>query len=446
MTRGKTVKLLLQLAIPLILANLGQQLYMIADAAIVGRGVGVSALAAVGATDWSYCLALWMVIGFTQGFSTFVSRAFGKGDHEGMNRTIAASAILTLLIGAAFTAVGVIGARPLLILLDTPEDILPMATTYLTTMLGGMIIVAAYNMASSILRALGDGRTPLIAMLVAAILNIALDLFFVLGLSMGVFGAALASLISQTVAFFYCLIAIRRIPIIRVGRPALCGCLALARPLLAFGTPLAMQHLAIALGGMILQSTINAEGSIFVAGFTATNKLYGLLEGSAISIGIAMATFLAQNYGARNYARVRHGVLIGGLLTLAAAVIVFSFVLPLGRPLLSLFLDTAEAGAAEAMEIAYRYLFLMLINLPILYLIHVYRNALQSIGIAYWSLISGGAEFCVRVGMAKLITPILGVDTLFYIEPLAWLGALVVVIPPYFWYRSRKLPLGDSIK
>ena len=444
MTKGKTVKLLLQLALPLILANLGQQLYMIADAAIVGRGVGVSALAAVGATDWSYCLALWMVIGFTQGFSTFVARAFGEGDHEEMNRTIAASALLSLLIGALITLVGVFGARPLLILLDTPEDILPMASTYLTTMLGGMMVVAAYNMASSILRALGDGRTPLYAMLISAAVNIALDLLFVLGLSMGVFGAALASVIAQAVALGYCLLAIRRISIIRITRSLWRGCRALFRPLLAFGTPLAMQHLAIALGGMILQSTINAEGSIFVAGFTATNKLYGLLEGSAISIGIAMATFLAQNYGAEQYARVRHGVLVGGLLTVGAAVVVFSVVMPLGRPLLSLFLDTAEAGADEAMSIAYRYLFLMLINLPILYLIHVFRNALQSIGIAYWSLISGGAEFCVRVGIAKLATPRLGVDVLYYIEPLAWLGALVTVIPPYFYYRQRRLKLRNT--
>jgi Na+-driven multidrug efflux pump len=200
-----------------------------------------------------------------------------------------------------------------------------------------------------------------------------------------------------------------------------------------------MQHLAIALGGMILQSTINAEGSIFVAGFTATNKLYGLLEGSAISIGIAMATFLAQNYGAEQYARVRRGVFEGGLLAILAAAVVFCIVLPLGRPLLSLFLDTAEVGAGAAMEIAYRYLCLMLFHLPILYLIHVFRNALQSIGVAVWSLVSGGAEFCARVGLAKLVTPRLGVDVLYYIEPIAWLAALLVVIPPYFYYQKKRL-------
>ena len=442
MTKGKTVKLLLQLALPLILANLGQQLYMIADAAIVGRGVGVSALAAVGASDWSYCLALWTVIGFTQGFSTFIARAFGEGDHEEMNKTIAASALLTLFIGAGVTLVGVIGARPLLILLDTPEDILPSATVYLATMLAGMLPVAAYNMAAALLRALGDGRTPLIAMLISAVLNVGLDLLFVLGLSMGVFGAALASVIAQTVSFFYCLYVIRRISFIRIGRAVWRGCLTLAGPLLAFGTPLALQYVVIALGGMILQSSINAEGSIFVAGFTATNKLYGLLEGSAISLGIAMATFLAQNYGAEQYARVRRGVLVGGLLTVSAAAVIFLVVFPLARPLLSLFLDVEKAGADEAMAIAYRYLFLMLINLPILYLIHVFRNSLQSIGIAVWSMISGGAEFCVRVGIAKLAAPALGVDVLYYVEPLAWLGALVVVIPPYFYYQKRRLLVG----
>ena len=439
MTKGNTVKLLLQFALPLILSNLGQQLYMIADAAIVGRGVGVAALAAVGSADWSYWLALWTVLGFTQGFSTFIARAFGKGDHEGMNRTIAASVLLTLALGAVLTVVGVIGARPLLILLDTPEDILPMAVTYLVTMLAGMIPVAAYNMASAILRALGDGRTPLLAMLIAAVLNIGLDLLFVLGFSWGVFGAALASVLAQTVSFFYCLFVILRLPLIRIGRAVFRSSLVLLRPLLAFGIPLSLQYIVIALGGMLLQSTVNAEGSIFVAGFTATNKLYGLLECSAISLGIAMATLLSQNFGAQQYARVRQGVFVGTLLSVTAAVLVSLIVLPLSRPLLSLFLDTAKPGADEAMAIAHRYLLILLLTLPILYLIHVYRNALQSIGNASWSMLSGGAEFCVRVGMAKLIAPLFGVDILYYIEPLAWVGALVFVIPPYWYYRGHKL-------
>ena len=446
MTNGKTVKLLLQFALPLILSNLGQQLYMIADAAIVGRGVGVAALAAVGSADWSYWLALWVVMGFAQGFSTFIARAFGEGDHARMNRTIAASAILTLLIGAAITLIGVLGARPLLVLLDTPDDILPMAVTYLTTMLAGMLPVAAYNMAAAILRALGDGRTPLIAMLISAILNIGLDLLFVLAFSWGVFGAALASVTAQTVSFLYCLYIIRRIPIISLERAVWRDALSPARPLMLFGTPLALQYIVIALGGMILQSTINAEGSIFVAGFTATNKLYGLLECSAISLGIAMATFLAQNFGAEQYTRVRRGVLIGGLLSVGAAVLVALFVLPLARPLLSLFLDTSKVGADEAMVIAHRYLLILLLTLPILYLIHVFRNALQSIGNASWSMLSGGAEFCVRVGMAKLAARSLGVDILFYIEPIAWVGALLFVIPPYFYYRKHRLrtPTGGA--
>ena len=439
MTRGKAVKLLLQLAIPLILTNLGQQLYMIADAAIVGRGVGVMALAAVGSTDWSYCLVLWTVIGFTQGFSTFIARAFGEGNHDEMNKTIAASVLLTLFIGGALTVVGVFLARPLLLFLDTPRDVLPMATTYLTAMLAGMLPVAAYNMAAALLRALGDGRTPLLAMLISAILNVSLDLLFVLGFSWGVFGAALASVLAQTAAFLYCLFAILRIRFIRLPRALWRASFSLFRKLMAFGIPLAVQYIVIALGGMILQTAINAEGSIFVAGFTATNKLYGLLEGSAISLGIAMSTFLSQNYGAQQYARVRHGVFVGGVLTVLAAVVIFSILLPLGRPLLSLFLDVGEAGADEAMAIAYRYLFLMLINLPILYLIHVFRNSLQSIGVAVWSMISGGAEFFARVLMAKLLAPAYGVHLLFYVEPLAWLWALIIVIPPYFYYQSRRL-------
>ena len=203
--------------------------------------------------------------------------------------------------------------------------------------------------------------------------------------------------------------------------------------------PIALQYVVIALGGMILQSTVNGEGSTFVAGFTATNKLYGLLESTAISLGAAAATYLAQNYGAGEHGRVRAGVRAGFLLSVAGALIVGVAVLPLRELLLSLFLDTAEEGGPAALAIGTRYLTVMLFFLVVLYLIHLFRNALQSIGVSVFSMLSGLAEFLVRVGMAKVVTRLLGVDTLYYIEPLAWLGALLFVVPPYFYYRRRRL-------
>ena len=211
MTEGSPLKLILLFAIPLIFTNLGQQLYMIVDASIVGRGVGVKALAAVGATDWSYWLILWTITGVTQGFGVFVSRYFGKQEYDKMNRSITMSTILCAIIGVILTLAGVLAAKPLLILLETPADILDGAVTYLTTMVAGTLVVIAYNMAAAILRAFGDGRSPLVAMLIAGLLNVGLDLLFVLVFHWGIFGAAIATVTAQLVSFIYCLIKISKI-------------------------------------------------------------------------------------------------------------------------------------------------------------------------------------------------------------------------------------------
>ena len=194
MTEGKPAKLMLTFAFPVILTNLGQQLYQIVDAAIVGRGVGVDALAAVGCTDWTYWMILWAVSAMTQGFATFVSRYFGMNDPHKINKSITTSVYLSLIISSVLLLLGVIGARPILVLLRTPTEnnILSQAVTYLTTMSCGIIIVALYNLSAAILRAFGDSKTPLIAMVIAAVMNILLDLLFVLVFHWGVFGAAFA--------------------------------------------------------------------------------------------------------------------------------------------------------------------------------------------------------------------------------------------------------------
>ena len=439
MTVGNPAKHILKFAFPLLLTNLGQQLYMIVDASIVGRGVGVKALAAVGATDWSYWLVLWSIIGLTQGFATFVSRYFGEKNYKDVNKVIAMSTVLCIAIGVFMTVVGLVAARPLLELLNTPADIIEGATTYLITMVAGTLIVTAYNMASAILRAFGDGKTPLIAMVIAAVLNIGLDCLFVFGFQWGIFGAALASVISQLVSFVFCFVRIRSIDCVRMDRSVWKIDWKMVRDMLAFGLPLAFEHIIIAVGGILLQSAVNLQGSIFIAGYTATNKVYGLLECSAISVGLASSTFLAQNYGAGQLERVKTGVKAASGIVTVMAVVVLSFVLLVKRYLLMLFLNVNEAGGPEALVIADRYLTIMTGFLVILYLIHVFRNALQAIKISLWSMISGIAECICRIFMAKVVIHWMGTDALFVSEPVAWLGALLCVVIPYFYYRNKLL-------
>lgn len=439
MTEGSILGLVLPFTLPLLLANIGQQLYQIADAAIVGRGVDLKALAAVGSTDWSYWLILWTVTGLTQAFATFISRYFGQKRYDRMNKAIAMSAVLSLIIGSVLTVIGLLCAKPLLRLLDTPADIIDGAGVYLTTMIGGTLIVTAYNMSASILRAFGNGRSPLIAMMIAAALNIGLDLLFVLYFKWGIFGAALASVIGQAVAFVYSFMQIRKIEYVSLTKTDFKPDTRLMAEMLRFGLPIAFQFIVIAVSGIVLQSTLNQQGSDYIAGFTATNKLYGLLESTALSLGLAFATFFSQNYGAGKYERVKKGVRTGMLLSAGMAVVVMAIIIPSGKLLLQLFIDMNKDGSGAVLEIAYRYLFIMALFLIIIYPIHIYRNALQGIGNALFPMLSGFAESIVRIVMAKVVIRALGIDTLFFIEPSAWLAALLISALPYYYYRRTKL-------
>lgn len=443
MTEGKPARLMMQFALPVILTNLGQQLYQIVDAAIVGRGVGVDALAAVGCTDWTYWMITWSISVMTQGFATFVSRYFGKNDREKINKSITMSVYLTLIIAAIFTLIGVLGARPILVLLRTPTErnILSQAVTYLTVMFSGILVVAFYNLTAAILRAFGDSKTPLVAMVIAATLNILLDLLFVLICHWGVFGAAFASVLSQCVAFLFCTVKIFKIEYVKLDKTAWAWEGRLLGEMARFGIPLALQYVVINLSGMIVQSTINDQGSSFVAGYTAVNKLYGLLECSAISMGAAFTTYASQNYGAGNFKRVRRGVNVAMVLAVGVAMALMAVVLPLRTLLPQLFIDMSEAGAADAIGVAAKYLTHMILSLPILYLVYVHRNNLQALGNSSWSLISGVAEALSRVVMAKLLFNFVGVGIMFFIEPVAWLMAWLFVLLPYYYYQRKLLPV-----
>lgn len=444
MTSGKPVGLMLRFAVPVVLTNLGQQLYQIVDASIVGRGVGMDALAAVGSTDWTYWLILWSMSVMTAGFATFVSRYFGRGDYVGMNRSIVIMSVLSAVIALVLTAVGLFAAEPLLRMLETPENILHDAVMYLSVMIAGTLVTTAYNLAASILRALGDGKSPLIAMAVAAVMNIAVDLLFVMGFGWGVFGAALASVLSQLAAFVYCLIKILKVECVSFTRQTCTWDWAMAREILFFGLPLALQYIIINFSGVILQSTINTQGSAFVAGYTAVNKLYGLLECSAIALGSAFTTFASQNYGAGNYRRVRKGVNISVLLAVGAAAGLAAITLPMNRVLPKIFLDMNEPQAAKALEVSATYLIHMILSLPVLYLVYVHRSALQGTGDSKWSLFSGITEAVVRVIAAKLLFSYFGVGVLYFSEPLSWLAAWLSVLVPYWFYRKKHLPIRQT--
>jgi putative MATE family efflux protein len=442
MTEGKILRQVIPLAVPLLLANMGQQLYMIVDGSIVGRGIGAKALASVGASDWCYWLILWSSLSLTHGFSTFVSRFFGRHDYSKMNRVITNGAVLTFVIGGLLTVVGLLVSRPLLELLHTPGDIIDDAVIYIRTMLSGTLIVAAYNFTAAILRALGNGKAPLVAMGIAALVNIGLDLLFVLVFQWGIFGAAIASVLAQLLSFLYCLHRIRRIEIIRITREDWKMDWPLSFRMLAFSIPIAVSFIIVAVSGIILQSTVNKLGSIYVAGFTAPNKLYGILEATSLALGQAFATFLSQNYGAGKFDRVKEGTRKGVLLALLMALAVTALIVPFIRPLLSCFIDASEKDAAAIMAVAWKYMFIMTVSIVLVYPIHIYRGALQSVGNSIWPMISGFAESLARALMGTAAVVLVSTEAIFYAEPVSWLFALLFVIVPYYLVRRKVLVSG----
>ena len=428
MTEGSPAKLILSFSLPLMAANLGQQLYMIVDTMIVGKGVGVEALASVGATDWSYWLALWVIQAITQGFAISISQHFGEGNQSRIKKTVAMSIWLCLGIGVVLTVSGLVFARFLLRILQTPDPIFQGALSYLMILYAGILVVMAYNMAAAILRSLGDGKTPLIAIVIAAITNILLDLLFVLVFRWGVAGAAFATVLAQLLAFIYCLLVMRKIDLLKMERKDWKPESSIIKRQCGLGIPLALQHVLIAIGGMILQSSINRHGFVFIAGFTATNKLYGVLESSAISLGYAVTTYTAQNYGAGRYHRIRNGLKSSMLISAAMSVCVSAAMIAGGRAVLGLFIDSTSSSAAEVLEISYHYLFIMSCLLSSLYLLYAFRNTLQGLGNTVAPFLSGVMEFFARVSVAVYFSRLWGTEAIFFAEPCAWAAATLVLV------------------
>lgn len=428
MTEGSPAKLILSFSLPLMAANLGQQLYMIVDTMIVGKGVGVEALASVGATDWSYWLALWVIQAMTQGFAISISQHFGEGNQSRIKKTVAMSIWLCLGIGVVLTVSGLVFAQFLLRILQTPDPIFQGALSYLMILYAGILVVMAYNMAAAILRSLGDGKTPLIAIVIAAITNILLDLLFVLVFRWGVAGAAFATVLAQLLAFIYCLLVMRKIDLLKMERKDWKPESSIIKRQCGLGIPLALQHVLIAIGGMILQSSINRHGFVFIAGFTATNKIYGLLESSAISLGYAVTTYTAQNYGAGLYDRIRNGLKSSVLIAAAMSVCVSAAMIAGGRAVLGLFIDSTSSSAAEVLEISYHYLFIMSCLLSSLYLLYAFRNTLQGLGNTVAPFLSGVMEFFARVSVAVYFSRLWGTEAIFFAEPCAWAAATLVLV------------------
>ena len=440
MTRGKPLGLLVTFALPLMFGNIFQQLYTVVDTAIVGRGVGMDALAALGTVDWLNWMLLGLATGLTQGFSVRVSQKYGEGDLPSLAPILGQSALLSGIIALLCVLLSQLGVPLFLNILRVPGQLRPMATLYIRILFGGFPAMMFFNFCSSMLRAVGDSKTPLIAMATAALTNIALDALAVFVLGWGIAGAAAATILAQCLAGTICAVKMARTPALRFCRQHLSFRAPLAASLLRLGLPVAVKNVIISVGGILLQSIVNGFGMAFIAGYTATNKLYGLLEIAALSYGYAVTTYVGQNYGAGEYGRIRKGVRTALLLCVATALAICLVMIAFGRPITGLFLSADDpAVLAEAASTAYRYLCLMAICLPALYLLYAYQSALQGLGQTAIGLIVGSLELCLRVGFAMVSGALRWAEGLFVAEVSAWVGAAILLCIVYYRH-IRRLP------
>ncbi len=437
LTEGDPWKLILLFSLPLMMGNIFQQMYTVVDTAVVGKVLGVDALAALGAVDWLNWLTLGAIQGFTQGFSIPMAQRFGAGDYPKLRQTAANSIVLAAVCAVVLTAGSQALAGKAVDLLQTPAEIRPISMAYLRILFGGLPVVMAYNLSASILRALGDGRTPLEAMIVASLTNIALDLLFVLGFRWGVQGAAAATLMAQCLAAGFCIWKLSRMEALRLSREDWVLSAPLCGKLMRLGSPMAFQNTIIAVGGMIIQTIVNGFGVAFIAGYTAANKLYGILEVAATSYGYAMTTYAGQNLGAGKIRRISQGMRAGLVIALGTSVVIAVLMLAFGRLVLSCFMPAGAEMSMEALEVGYRYLSLMSICLPVLYLLHVTRSCVQGLGNTVLPMVSGMSEFVMRTGGALLLPPRIGETGVMIAEVLAWFGADLILVPSYFFVMRK---------
>ena len=378
MTTGNPVKLILLFSIPLLIGNIFQQFYSMVDTIIVGRFVGVEALAAVGTTSSMVFLVNGFVMGLTSGFAVLISQKYGAKDEAGVKKAVASSITLSIIATIIVTFISVISAKPLLALMNTPSNIMKDASTYIIILYAGNVAIIFYNMMAAILRALGDSKTPLYFLIVSSVLNIILDLVLIINFKMGVAGAAYATVISQGVSALLCVIyTYKKYKILRLKKEDFKVKKKYYRKHLKVGIPMALQFSITAIGIMTVQSAINIFGSTVIASYAAASKVLQLVMQPATTLGVTMATYCGQNIGAKRYDRIKLGVKKCVQISIITSLISAMVLIFLGKYFVMIFVSNPDA---EILSYAQQVLNISAIFFIPLGLIFVYRNALQGIG------------------------------------------------------------------
>ena len=436
MTTGSPLRQILTFCIPLLIGNLFQQFYNLADSIIVGKMLGTEAFAAVGSTGSLNFLILGFALGVCSGFTIPISQSFGAGDMNAVRRRCGQAIWLCLATTALITALTYFTTGPILRLTNTPENLYDDAYTYIFIIFMGTGALVLYNMAASVLRALGDSRTPLYFLIVATVLNIGLDILFMGPCQMGVAGAAVATVAAQLFSGLACLLYIhRKMPQLHLTRQDLRPYWREMGLLAGVGVPMGLQFSITAIGSVTLQSAINSLGDLAVAGVSTGSKVHNVLAAPFDTMGLAMATYCGQNLGAGRIDRIRKGMRQIMWVGLGYCVVALAAAHLFGPAMALLFIDAAET---EVLALSQRFLMIVVAAYPTLLVILVFRNALQGMGFSNSAMLAGLAELVGRVAAAFTLVDLWGYSGTVLAHVLAWILADVVLIPLYF-VKVRRL-------
>lgn len=437
MTTGRPLKMILLFSIPVLLGNIFQQFYNMVDTIIVGQYLGEDALAAVGSTGCLMFLVLGFANGIAQGFGVMVSYAFGAKDFPRLKHYVALSLLLTIVISIILTVPTVAASRVFLEWMKTPENIIGIADSYIKVIFGGILLTMSYNVASGILRGIGDSRTPLYFLILSSVLNIILDVFLIVVVKLGAPGAAYATIIAQGVSAVLCfLYMFRKYEILRTRREDYYIDAPGVGNMISIGVPMALNYSITAVGTMILQGAVNVFGSSVVAAFTAASKVENLSTQTMPTLGTAMATYCGQNLGAGRHERIYDGMKKGFFICIVISLVASGICVFFGRFIVSWFVSNPSE---EIYTYAMQYLTIIAWFMLPLAWIFLYRNALQGLNRGFVPMISGVVELVCRTVVIVCTLKPFGYWAVRLASPITWFfTGILLIVTYYIWERKDR--------
>ncbi len=446
MTQGSPYSLLIAFAIPVLLGQLFQQIYNITDSVIVGRGIGIDALTAVGSTSSLSFMIIGFCNGCMSGFAIPIAQRFGARDYRGLRIFVANSIYVCAAIALILTTVVCRFCRDILVLMRTPGDIFDAAYSYIFIIFLGIPFSVLYNMLNAIIRALGDSRTPLFFLIVSAVLNLGLDILFIGPLQMGVPGSAIATVISNALAGFACLFYLcRRFDILHIRGDEWRPRAGRIRILFGMGVPMGLQFAITAIGSVILQWSTNLLGSVAVAAVVSGNKVVNFAATVYNTLGISMATYTGQNVGARRIDRVRAGLRAAVIMGTVCWVIEIAVLLLFGRTFIQLFVDPSETFIIDRAQL---FTIVNACSFGLVLAVNVFRNTIQGMGYSVFAILAGVLEMIARALVGIWLIPKFQFSAVCVGNPLAWLFADLFLIPAFFYcarLMRKKFEREDAV-